>query len=914
MKHIAAGLFAVLAAASLFNGEAGAATVDVTFLPPSLPVKQICISKREDSQIAEQWQHWNGASLPRRDPDSILSDARRLRDINAAANFDTVKRILDLLPPADPKKKGQDTTLEQIKLYVAAGRLGPLKDMGLVDSLLKAPASLTPRANYTLSQLYMSGMVLPHDEKRGLELLVSAGYGGYSDALLDLAKMTLAGNPVPNWNVEPDLAVIMAFGSLVGKLDPSICDRLNRIAREYESGAIVTKNASISEKWFRLSADLGDSDAAWKVASLHLQSEEVRKDNDVLLRYLDMAARRDVSAAKVELGRLYEVGALTPLDVTKAAAYYRDAGNDRNGRNGLVRLALMIMKRGEDWREPQEFAAVLRQLASLPDAPGWIYAKLARIVLDEKGRWAGEVEAQQLLEKGALLNDSNSQEMLAQILLSHRGNEADFQRAVEILTHVAESLGKRSAMTDLVDAYLCHAPNGTDDRLAAFWHENDIGTGNKSLVMKPADIERLVQEPDPIMVATLQTQALYGRPKSVAYYLDYLQRQGAAPEEISFWKERATETPKTRAAVLRLAYRAASGPAEKKRILDGLIELAEAKTANVGIDIGEIVLKDFPQDAKAAALAKKYLREAAQSGNGKALWMLTELDRGNAAAAAGLYGEFASVIDTRGDTPALLFAAKMNTDAKKRSDLLNRAVGAMVCDFDSVLSVASAYAGSGEVQQTEQWLHVGETLAAGNGWYHVALADARLKLQGNEKLARAVELYAIAMNMGEQSAPGRLLKLYGDRKSPVYSAPKAALMFKTLLARADVEQIADLLTRVGKAPPEIKNSVLADISVPELYRRPAEAGNTIAMREFGKLVRSGATEANPASATAWFMKAASQDDAESMVELAKAYAFGVDVEPSVSEAAAWLQKAAEKGNAEARQLLATMGSKEKVTQ
>ena len=51
----------------------------------------------------------------------------------------------------------------------------------------------------------------------------------------------------------------------------------------------------------------------------------------------------------------------------------------------------------------------------------------------------------------------------------------------------------------------------------------------------------------------LQTQALYGRPKSVAYYLDYLQRNGAAADEIGFWKERAAETPKTRAAVLRLS-------------------------------------------------------------------------------------------------------------------------------------------------------------------------------------------------------------------------------------------------------------------------------------------------------------------------------------------------------------------------
>jgi TPR repeat protein len=79
------------------------------------------------------------------------------------------------------------------------------------------------------------------------------------------------------------------------------------------------------------------------------------------------------------------------------------------------------------------------------------------------------------------------------------------------------------------------------------------------------------------------------------------------------------------------------------------------------------------------------------------------------------------------------------------------------------------------------------------------------------------------------------------------------------------------------------------------------------LRELGLYLRStGTTVAEAQDASSWLKRAAEGGDAIAMVELAKAYAMGIGIEPSIQQATVLLKDAAGLGNPEAQRLLASM--------
>ena len=82
---------------------------------------------------------------------------------------------------------------------------------------------------------------------------------------------------------------------------------------------------------------------------------------------------------------------------------------------------------------------------------------------------------------------------------------------------------------------------------------------------------------------------------------------------------------------------------------------------------------------------------------------------------------------------------------------------------------------------------------------------------------------------------------------------------------------------------------------------------SVAMRELALYLRStGTSVAEARDASSWLKRAAEAGDAVAMVELAKAYAMGIGIEPSIQQATVLLKDAAGLGNPEAQQLLASM--------
>lgn len=882
-----------------------AAPVEVDFLPPEIPAQEVCVAKKADPDVVARWLAWDEVSIPEGDPELVLRDARRLRDLNPTGNFELVDKMLAVVAKM-PAPRVPDTAIDRINLYLKAGKVPQLRETGVIDRLEASADSLAPKALNLLSTLYLDGLVVKKDREKGLDYVTRAAMGGNADALLRLASMNIAGEQVPGWDLDPKLAVTMAFGALVGKLDPEICDRIGRIAREYSKGLVVKQDHVIAEQWLRLAADLGDANAAWKVAQLHLESELIVKNNDTLLKYLNIAADRDVAAAQVEMGKFYEAGALVDEDLERAEDYYRRASG-LGSRNALFRLATLLETEQAIPQKREAFKATLTLLVGMSQPPGWAFSKLAKLVLEERGRWAGEAEAKALLEKGVALEDADSAQELAFILLRHRDEPGVFERATELLGFAVTYAGKIDPMTDLRQAYLCRAPKGADMRLASFWQRTEDAAGNSTAFMDSDDIGALDPGADPISLAKLQTHALYGRPNSVAYYVDYLSRNGASPEMLAFWQSRIDPVPATVDALARHRLTVEPTPEVIEETIAALKDARADGLPRAAVDLGSVLLDYFPNDAEKRQEAIGYLTEAAQQGQGDAILRLLPIMLADGITDTELLAKYNEAIEERGDADALIFAASNTTDEAQRHDYLYRAASVIDCTFENTIKLAGAFVATADDTETEHWLQVSLRLAGEDGWRHTAIADRYMAMGGEERAKTAIELFDKAVAMGDDTAVSRLVKIYADPDSEDYAPTKAVAMFKRMIDDAPVADLGKIREKVLKTPPAIQTAVMEEVDWSARYAAAAASGDAEAMRELALYLRAtGTTVAEARDASTWLQRAADAGDAMAMVELAKAYAMGIGIEPSIQQATVLLKDAAGLGNSEAQRLLASM--------
>jgi TPR repeat protein len=897
----------LLLGAALSMPAAYAAPVAVTFLPPDIPAQDVCVAKKADPDVVNRWRAWDGTSVPEGDPDTVLRDVRRLRDLDPTGNFALADKMLDIVAKM-PAPKLPDTSIDRVMLYLKAGKVPQLRETGILDRLEAAQASLAPKALNLLATLYLDGLVVKKDRTKGLNYLTRSAMGGNADALLRLATLNLSGEAVAGWDLDPKLSVTMAFGALVGKLDPEICDRIGRIAREYSKGEVVQQDHLIAEKWMRLAADLGDASAAWKVAQLHMLSELVVKNNDILLKYLTKAADGGIVAAKIELGKLYDAGALVPEDDQKAEELFADASTSGN-RNALFRLATLLEPRISDPAISARYKQVLTQLTEIANPPGWAYSKLAEMVLEEKGRWTGEAEAVALLQRGVEREDPDAAASMAMILLRHRDEPGVFERATELLSFAVTSAGKADPMAVLRQAYLCRAPKGIDLRLASFWQRTEEAAGNATRFMSVEDVEALDPEADPIGLARLQTHALYGRPNSVAYYLDYLKRKGATPEMIAFWQARAEPAPAVVDAVARRTLVDQPTPEAINAAIAALQSAMADGLPRAPVDLASVLLDYFPNDAERHQEAISYLEEAAAKGSGDAILRLLPIMQAAGISTEALFERYSAAIEARGDADALIFAAGVTKDISKRRDYLYRAASVIDCTFENTSKLAGAFVATADDAETEHWLQVSLQLAGNDGWRQVAIGDRYMAMGGPERAKTAIALYEKGVELGDGTAVGRLVKIYSDPDGQDYAPTKAVAMFKRMIDDAPVAKLAELREKVQKAPTAIRTALAEEVDWTARYAASAATGDAVAMRELALYLRETGTTADDAKAASnWLIRAADGGDAIAMVELAKAYAMGIGLAPSIKQAQLLLKDAAGLGNQEAQHLLVTMAA------
>ena len=889
---------AVFGMCILTGASAFAETVTLQFQPPEIAHDPICIAGLADEQLEAMWSTWAGDALPDRAPDLIRRDMKRLTELDAVKWFSIIEKVYALMPTVDSQFGPDKAMLERTGLLIAAGRLKELTNQRLIDQLLSSKQGGSPRMLNTLSDYLMQGIGIKQDKEKAISMLVAAGYGGNADALLKIVALQQAGSQVQGWDVPQDIAVTMAFGALVGKLDPLICDRVSRIAREYMNGTIVTRDVALAETWFKFAADLGDTSSAWKVAEMHMRSEDLAKSNDVLVKYLTKAADGGLPFAQVTLGRAYELGALVPQDKNHARALYA-ASAKYGDRAGVVRNVLFLQAQAkEDPTKLPEYRAALAELAKRDDAPGWAYIGLAEVVLEKKGRWAGEVEAVALLEKAQALNDPSAAKMLTPIRFRHAKSSAEFYEIIDEVMETVHLNGEIDPMNGLKSAFTCRSPAAPQRDEANYWRDISAATGTKTVEFSPEDLLQLIARPDVQEMARLQTQALYGRPTAIAQYMAVLQRTDAPRAQIVFWQNYARRFEKVAVSRGRLERKFAAigqnigdpGTYLRMAIAEGDI--------GAGIDLAETLMEEDPQAF--AVEATNALLPLAAKGNGSAMTLLQETDPDNFPDARAVYDAYAQVIDDRGDFEAILLAIPFLTTLDAVEDYKSRAKTLTDCSFDQVMLMVRTMGDIGDAKTFAQWMDIAEFLSESDSWRMVKMGDTLRQFGDARTVTDQIEFFEVGYKAGSITAIHRLLETFSKPGTATYNPGRSADLFVDLVGRVDVAEVPHILQRIASSPPAISSAVYSKINVEALYLTSANAGSAEAMLELGKLIRIRATSADDLEmATDWIGKSANLGDVDAMVAYADALAFGIGVEASREKALVWLGKAAEAGNADA---------------
>ncbi len=872
-----------------------AQTLELGFEPPDMEVTPVCVARSSDTDLIAEWSAWNGETLPDRDIGLINRDMRRLAEIDAIAWDPVIEAVITLLPQVSPSFTEDHVILARIEQMTAMGQLQAMKAEGLVQQLLDRGDQNSPRMLNALAGYLIEGIGIDRDATRGYELLMAAGYGGNADALLTLSRLTVAGNAPEGWDINPQLAVTMAFGALVGQMDPLICDRIARIAREYSSGEVVRLDHDLALRWYRFAADLGDPVAAWRVAEYELQSELVTKDNAVLVTYLELAAAGGLPYAQVALGRAYETGALVPVDLERAQSLYEAAARD-DDRAALIRLSGFLEAQLPIRPDLQPaFLDTLVRLGTLPDAPGWAFAKQASLILADKGRWDGEAEAHALLERGAALDDPAAIQMLAQMDFGAATTDAAFYAVIDRLIHAVTVLGETAPTAELQNAFICKAPDAPLLDQAAYWADVEAALGSSSLQFSVDALNALADSPDPLEMAALQTQALYGRATPLANLLAVLDRDGSPASEREFWTDYAARFPNVATARAGLALSQATTPAQHAAALDLLRDAAAAGEDGAAFKLADALLTDGTPDARAEALT--LLLAMAQDGNGSAMALLPAADAVAFPQLDAVYAAYAPTIAARGDFGAILLAMPFLADDAARGVYRARAMSTMQCAFPEAIAMANVSGTLGDQDEARRWLSIATHLAGDDSWEIVQLADSYRALLADEGEAQAVSFYETAYELGNRTAVQRLLRLHGDPAQKGYDQAEIVNLYVDLVALSDPDQIPLVLADLARKDAELRQAIETRLDLDTLYRQSAEAGNPAAMREHARRLRADAVTANDiAASTTWLISASEGGDVPAMVMLAQAYSMGVGVPASLDDARAWLEQAALAGD------------------
>ena len=910
--------FIGIAVGLLASTSIQAAPVAVKFAPPQIELGKICEARRPDAQIIASWQDWDGKVLPKgRSTEESFRELVRLQYIDASSFYDKILAGLKLQKAADPYYDDARYLVDLIQLHMRAGKFQEIRDKQLVEQLEKVSGT-SPKAQNYLADLHLQGFHPNSDPQKAVELKIQAAYDGEPNAMLYLAQRTAGGEEIAGWDVAPDIAVTLAFGAILGKLNSSICERTVRLAREYANGDVVQQDHELSDAWYRFGADLGDDFSAWKSAEYHLTSEYLTKNNDYLVKYLKQASDGGILSAQLEYARALEIGALVDENRQEALAIYRKIV-EKNPRLGYLRIVqLLDADRKTSPKAAKAFKQALVNLSEQDEAPGWVFAKLGQVELEEKGKWLGTAMAKTYFERGASKGDAESQYQLGKLLMHDNDDPSNYEKAIDLFNETISTDGKVASLSALSRAHSCFSRRQNDAEIARFWQRAERGAGNSSLRVTPDSLRlAAVGESNRNWEIQSRTQntALFGRTKALQNFAILMSNKLAEAQDetkrqelqqkISFWLDFSKQYDGGEASFVTGLYNAARTQEGKAHYLGELQTLADQKDDNAMLRLATIYLAEEAGNADKVKEAENLILKSEGKISEDLLQALLNARMAHGMETVAFTNKHLDNLTKRASAQSLLILASVQSDEELQRDLFNKSVVQMGCDFDTSFKMVEFLRKTyGHTDIFNHWLNVADRLHT-QDWQSVKLGDIYAEQETREARAKAYSLYMEAAKDKNNVAAIRLLDWVADPKSEFYDTALAVDLFNQAIETARPSLSFGIANRVKRAPEPIRVAVLENNSLENLYRSSAEARNPVAMRELAKILRSGEpNDSRLKEASSWLQLAAEKDDVEAMAILAQNYAFGIGVNPSAELAQKWLRAAAEAGDKTSANLLA----------
>ncbi|WP_347311237.1 tetratricopeptide repeat protein [Defluviimonas sp. SAOS-178_SWC] len=879
----------------------------LNYLPPDLPPSNVCNADPEERDPAELQEgapeEQDQAPAPEDVAflDYLTRDIRDLTHEDADRWFDFITVLINRRAELDPGFAGIEEAFARIDVYVSAGRLDALRSLGAVEGLARRSGDLTNSQKVRLARLYWNGIGVAEDRGVAEELITTAAFAGNADALMEALRLQVAGGSIETWDLAPEETATLAFGGMVGRLNRGICDRAERMAREYEDGDILTPNPDLAYAWRKFAADLGGAEAAWRVVEYHLSATAGEKDNEILLHYLSLAVRNGYAIEPGTVEDIVASGATTEAEIRKTLGYnYNRVGSARR-RTAVPYLDLQVHLTGDFSSAENDYLRYLREVAALPGAPASILTRLAKELLQRRGRWAAEAEATVLLEQAAARDDPDAIILLANILMRYRGETAKTSRTENLLIDAVSRLGRGDAMNALDALYRCKFPGAPMLPEAQFW-ANVYRTADVAPVgVSPTDLAKFDTAMEPEAIAKIQSLALQGHGSSTADQLQLLQADPAASDAaLRFWAVRVSRSDQALEDYVKQEFEHALTRGERY----SAVELFRRAFLDIGpsisLDLAVTLVKHAGRDPTVVSEIEALLKLSAQRGEGAAIRLLQRLTGRDG---EEVYRTYADAIETRGDFLALMYAAPYVPD-DRFDDYMDRAISEMNCFTKDVAELADAYALRERPDQAYHWLQVGLAMEKGHVLSKLGLSDQQLTDFGRGKPAPTSAVDTLSLSEGDQDARRRLYLRMADPDDPAYDPEAAATHLETIVKHDDAPTLSWALAQYRRADQRLRDEIAKRIDLRAIEERAAQEGDSAAQFELGMLLRteaSGGADLN-ASAT-WLLRAAEAGHTEAMVEYAVALGFGLGIPADPKFAEIWLREADSLGNPRARDLM-----------
>jgi TPR repeat protein len=223
---------------------------------------------------------------------------------------------------------------------------------------------------------------------------------------------------------------------------------LNVMGTCYQRGVGVTKCEKLAATYFQLAANQGLAHAQCNLGDCCMTGVGLgRVDKTEGIKWFQLAARQDCTAALVRLAECYEYGDGVAMNIGRAYCYYSDAKNDPNGQAGLAR----ILDSDTSSIQRQSEALQLFRSSSALGSPAGQTGLATYYMLGKGGLVACTAEAMRLFRLAMDQDHPDAFYQLGCCYKSGSGVDRDICEAIRLL-QLASSKGHEKAKKELAKA------------------------------------------------------------------------------------------------------------------------------------------------------------------------------------------------------------------------------------------------------------------------------------------------------------------------------------------------------------------------------------------------------------------------------------------------------------------------------